>query len=365
MATTITVLVSQITNIRPHPDADKLELSQVNGWELVVPKGKYHDGDIGIYIPEDSLVPDEWALRWGIKAYLKGANNNRVGKISLRGSPSFGVFVDIPEGQNWELGTNVAEHFGISRYEAPIRTTCGDADKENSLIQRYTDIDNLRNYPTVFENGEEVIATEKLHGSNEKLGFIEGVEVAGSMSFPRKRPVKLIGEDPATQVVVPCELDSPEVKANTYWFPWSIPAVQDLLRGIYEETKSKQILIYGEVFGSSIQKGFTYGFVGSISFRAFDLLVDGRYLNYDDFKAVCAKYGVETCPVVYRGPYSIEKIAEVSGGKSLLDGKTLREGVVVCPPVERTHRKVGRLKMKFVSTEYLNKRKSEEDVKDT
>jgi RNA ligase (TIGR02306 family) len=357
MATSVTVLVAEISNIRPHPNADKLELCDVNGWQLAIGKGKYKNGDKIVYVPDESIVPAEWAVKWNIQQYLKGANNDRVGKIKLRGEASFGLPVDIPEGVNWEVGENVAEYFGITKYEPPIKTTCGDADKENSLVQRYTDIDNLRHYPKVFEDGEEVIVTEKCHGTNSRVGMIDGVEVAASMSFPRKRPCKLVND-----TLVPCDLDSPEVKGNTYWFPWSIPEVRNLIYGIYEETKAKQILLYGEVFGNSIQKGHSYGHVSDIAFLAFDLLINGKYLNYDEFRAYCDKYNVGVCPIIYRGPYDINKIKEISGGKSVLDNATVREGVVVQPVIERQHPKVGRLKMKYVSDDYLFGKK--DDCKD-
>lgn len=172
MATEITVLVAEITNIRPHPNADKLELSDVNGWQLVIGKGKYKNGDKIIYIPIDSLIPDIWATKWGVKPYLKGANSDRVGQVRLRGEASFGLAVDIPEDLKCSVGDNVAEHFGITKYEEPIKTNCGDAGSDNPLVQRYTDLDNLRHFPKIFEDGEEIIATEKIHGcleSNTKI----------------------------------------------------------------------------------------------------------------------------------------------------------------------------------------------------
>jgi len=354
MATTVTVLIAEITNIRPHPGADKLELCDVNGWQLVIGKGKYTDRSKIVYITIDSLIPKVWSDLWGVTNYLKGANKDRVGQVKLRGEPSFGLAVDIPEELTLmgraQIGENVADFFGITKYEPPVkmRSSSGDADSPNPLIQKYTDIDNLRNYPKVFNDGEEVIATEKCHGTNCKLGYIDGTEVASSMAIPRKRPFIKVDD-----TIIPCELTSPEVRNSTYWFPWSIESVRTMLKDLYEQTKAKQILLYGEVFGGSIQKGHSYGHPTDIAFMAFDLLVDGRYYNYDDFHSICSKYGVPMCPVLYRGPYSIEAIKLVSGGKSTLDNTTVREGVVVQPVIERPHPKVGRLKMKYVSDDYL------------
>lgn len=34
--------------IVPHPDADRLEVAQVGGWECVVPKGEFCNGDLAV-----------------------------------------------------------------------------------------------------------------------------------------------------------------------------------------------------------------------------------------------------------------------------------------------------------------------------
>ena len=31
-------------------------------------------------------------------------------------------------------------------------------------------IENLRNFPDILQNGEEIIVTEKLHGTNSRIG---------------------------------------------------------------------------------------------------------------------------------------------------------------------------------------------------
>lgn len=40
------VEVSRIEQIAPHPNADKLELAQIKGWQCVVPRAKYRAGDL-------------------------------------------------------------------------------------------------------------------------------------------------------------------------------------------------------------------------------------------------------------------------------------------------------------------------------
>jgi hypothetical protein len=62
-----------------------------------------------------------------------------------------------------------------------------------------------------------------------------------------------------------------------------------------------------------------------------------------------------TVPSLYVGPFDIEKIKALAAGKSTLDNKTIREGVVIKPTKERQVPGLGRLKLKLISMEYLEK----------
>jgi RNA ligase (TIGR02306 family) len=126
--------------------------------------------------------------------------------------------------------------------------------------------------------------------------------------------------------------------------------VTDLLAELGRE--HRQVILFGEVFGSKIQN-LSYGRAGTFGFAAFDLLADGRYLDAGDFEAVCARFGVPTVPVVYRGPFSTDAVEAVSGGNTTFGAGHIREGVVVRPTVERTDPKVGRAVLKYISDEYL------------
>lgn len=344
MSATIRSTVFTIKEILKHPNADKLELVQPLGWQVVTEKGLRKSGDRCVYIQPDSIVPDKWSIEWGVKQYLKGSDKNRVGQIRLRGEPSFGFIVGLPEELSYkEDGEDVSEYFGITKYEPPLRVTCGDADKDHPLFPKYTDIENLRNFPELFTLGEEVIAAEKCHGTNCRIGVIEGEIMAGSMNYRRKRPEN-------------------NMHSNTYWFPYTIESVKNCIDT--EGPLYKQFILFGEVYGSSIQKGYSYDTDNNIGFRVFDILRDGRYVTYDEMKDICDKYGVQTMPVLYRGPYSLKEIKRASeGGTVIGENKHIREGVVVRPVIERTDPKVGRLVLKYINDEYLlSKKKDYRDI---
>ena len=322
------VEISRIESISAHPNADALELAQIKGWQCCVPKGRHQVGELVTYIPIDAVLPLEHSDRWGITKYL---SNGRVRCARLRGEPSFGVIIER-EDPAWGEGLDVAAHYGITKYEPPFKADAGDSEPEHPLFARYTDIENLRNFPEILEAGEPVLATEKIHGTSCRVGCLEGTLVAGSKQLQRKRP-----EEEAAWATA------------TYWSPLTLPAVRTLLETLGRD--HRQVILFGEVFGKGVQS-LHYG-QKSIAFRAFDLLIDGKYLGVDGFRSVCAEYGVETVPSLYEGPFSLEAIVQVSVGNTVLGDEHIREGVVIRPLTERTDPKIGRVCFKYLSDDYL------------
>ena len=110
-------------------------------------------------------------------------------------------------------------------------------------------------------------------------------------------------------------------------------------------------MLYGEVFGHGVQ-AYDYG-TREIAARAFDLMVDGRYLDFWLFAELCDAHGVARVPLVYQGPFSLETMKQLSDGPSLIGGSHGREGVVVRPLIERHDPAVGRVVLKYVGDRYL------------
>lgn len=323
---TLIVEVCKIEKVLPHDNADALELAQIKGWQCVTPKGKYAPNDLVTYIPIDAVIPAEHSDRWGITKYL---SNGRVRCARLRGEPSFGVIVDRDDNE-WPEGRDVQDFYGITKYVPPVKMGAGDAAPPHPLFAEYTDVENLRNFPTVFTEGEEVSLSEKIHGTSCRLGLVEGEWMAGSMSVRRRRPEEMPG--------------------SIYWQPMALPGVQELLTHL--GASHRQVILYGEVFGSKVQS-LAYGQSGATGFRAFDLLADGKYLDAGDFSALCARFGVPAVPVLYRGPYDLGMVKALSEGATTLGADHIREGVVVRPALERTDPKVGRVCLKYIGDPYL------------
>jgi len=334
--------VVEVESVLPHPNADRLCLARIKGWQAVIRKREdgspeFGPGERVVFIPPDSTLPREMAERLGVVSYLaeradvEGERVLVVRQVRLRGEPSFGLVVR-PADPSWPAGTDVREHYGIGKFRPPVKFSAGDSEAGHPLFQRYTDIENLRNFPDVITAGEEVVVSEKIHGTNARIGWVEGTLLAGSHGLQRKRP-------------------EPEAMAtNTYWFPATLEPVGSLLDEIRQ--RGPVAILYGEIYGSRVQS-LHYGKRDGLGFAVFDILVGEHYLDYDDFAALCERHGVATVPILERGPFSLAHVAELSRGKTTLPDQHIREGVVVRPVKERFDPQVGRAILKYLSDDYL------------
>lgn len=326
----LVVPVATIDAIMPHGNADALEIAHVLGWQCVVGKGRYSVGDKVVYFPPDTIIPESLSDALGVTKYL---SNGRIRCTKLRGEPSFGLVVD-PSNHTWEVGENVADDYGATKYLPPVRAGNGDQDRDHPLFVPYTDVENLRNFPDVLQPDEWVVVTEKIHGTNVRVGIVDGEMMAGSRTVRRKRP----------------EHDE-QMASSLYWYPWTLAPVKRLLEDM--QSHHKQAIIYGEIYGAGIQN-LGYGVPkGQVAFRAFDILADGKFLSWDMFSHYTETYGIETVPYLGALQFSLAGVAALSRGKTEVGDTHIREGVVVKPEKERTDPKVGRVILKYLNDDYL------------
>lgn len=337
MPSPFVIPVAEIRAVKPHPNADSLDIAQVLGWQCVVGRGQFREGQRVVYFPSDTKLDPEFSDSLGVSQYL---HKGRIKPTRLRGEPSFGLVIACTN-DDWQVGDNVAEHFpGASKYEPPTREEAQrgqgkfipnpNAVPRNPNFPEYYGINNLRHYPDIFGSDELVVVTEKLHGTNSRIGMVDGEWLAGSHHVQR-------GE--ADEV---------------YWSPRKHAEKLVETLGKYH----RQIVLYGEILGSDVQS-LDYGYKGHEGYRAFDLMVDGRYVDYDTFDMFCLHYNVPRVPMLYIGSYGFDTIRECAKGPTRLDAEHIREGVVVRPLIERHDPKVGRCVMKYVSDDYLLAKRSD------
>jgi len=88
---------------------------------------------------------------------------------------------------------------------------------------------------------------------------------------------------------------------------------------------------FGEVFGYKVQD-LQYGYkANELGYRIFDIAMGkGNYVNSGDLDMFCRVFNLTQVPVLYQGPYSKEKIAELTIGHETVSGQEvhMREGEV-------------------------------------
>jgi len=335
------VMVEKIEKIIPHPNADRLEIAKVKGWTVVTGKGTFKDGEEVIYIPIDSCLTDELAEQYGVKNYL--GSQNKVKATRLRGIMSYGFIVK--NDRNFKLGENVAEVLNITKYEPPIKITAGDAESPHEKFFKYTDIENIKNFPDVFKEGEEVVATEKIHGTNCRIGLIktddEYTYMVGSHAVRRKLGNNSLYERP-------------------------LESLKLFLEYISRNNNDADVIVYCEIYGTQDLK---YGLKNKgTDYRIFDIMINGVYQDYD----IVNKYindaysneilnsNVQLVPLLYRGPFNMDKMLELATGKTTLEADHIREGIVIKPTKETSNLYVGRKILKMINDDYLLRRKGTE-----
>jgi len=136
---------------------------------------------------------------------------------------------------------------------------------------------------------------------------------------------------------------TPSLVRSEFWAPLT-DNIKKLLEYVetwfdYPEQKYS-IMLYGELYGAGVQD-MQYGMHG-VGFRAFDISINNKYLNYDAKANLFAQFNVAVVPILYRGPHNAKLLEEYTSGPTTLcsadeAGKFKgREGVVVTP-VEEVH----------------------------
>lgn len=329
---TFAVLVRRI-EVFPHPNADLLELAKVDDYRCVVKKGEFKTGDLVAYIPEASLVPEALLAEMGLSGRLAGPEKNRVKAVKLRGELSQGLVLKARP--SWPEGDDVTAELGISKWIPPIPVhLTGELAPAPDGWHGYTDIENIKRYPDVLKPGEEVVATEKVHGTCTLLGLLHGERAMSSKGYGGGGKV---------------------IKADEKNLYWRMAHKYNLFEKIAGLGGAKgAIMLFGETFGAGVQD-LGYGVQkGEPGYFAFDMSINGRYLDYDDFVKICRERDIPMAHVLYRGPFGPECLAHTKG-KETISGKEvhIREGIVIRPVKERYEHDIGRVILKSVNEEYL------------
>lgn len=349
---TLRVTAEQLT-IHPHDNADALELAQVGLYRAVVAKGRYRTGDWALYIPEGALLPAELIEELGLTGKLAGSERNRVKAVRLRGELSQGIVCSPRAVAAKELATahredhDFAPELGVTKWIPPIPTQMsGEIVPAPDLIP-WTEIEDIKRYPAIFERDEPVVATEKIHGTACLLTLADDEVFVSSKGFGAKRLA--IEQNPR----------------NLYWLAATAYDLPGAARRIADLLDAERVGVFGEVFGKGVQD-LAYGAVGKSErpgYAVFDVAVaterTTRWLDPAELAELLVKLDLPAAPRLYEGPYDEAVLMELANGRETVSGNAehLREGLVVRPARERYSPITGdRAIAKFVSPAYLTRK---------
>jgi len=344
--------------VEPHPDADRLEIAKVGGYKSIIQKGQFKSGDLAVYIPDQAVLPERVLKRLGLEGKLSGRNKDRVKAIRLRGVLSQGLLHPLID--DWKEGDDVTELLGITKYEPPVPQEM--AGKVLSGVYskwafKY-DFENFKKRVSLIEHGEEVVMTEKVHGTFMVIGVLPH-SVAAEHGISRV----FVASKRQFAKGITFDLDN-AVLNNVYLRALSENNLAQKLVQFYGTEHENVIYLLGEVYGvQDLKYGLSGGKLGYAAFDIAEMTADGLlFLDEDPLEVALHAMDIPRVPVLYRGPFSQEIMELMTDGKETVSGNGVhvREGVVVKPALERFHPRYGRAIVKSVSADYLLRKNATE-----
>lgn len=339
-----------------HPNADALELGKVGSYQVVVQKGLYESGDEVVFAPEKSVLSGQ--IKSEFENYLAGSDKDRVKAVRLRGEISSGIIIPkhlVSGFEIFNLGEDISDKLGITKYEPPIPTQL--AGKVKSFDMPFIgnhDCEHANVYVNDLIKGERVVITEKVHGSQ----FILAHEIETDKTIVSSKGMLKSG------------LSIEESDDNTYWIATKN---DDIVGRITRNFDSGVVQVFGEVI--PVQKGYNYGQTKP-TVRIFDVRVNGDSIPYDKVPNDFSEIWV---PVIYDGTLNLEEkevliyedrekgirkvridnilpkdVVNLCKGKELVSGNSvhIREGMVIRPYVDRNAKDGTKLRLKVINPAY-------------
>ena len=353
------VSIRRISEVIPHPNADRLTIYCVNGLGYrFISNVKYSVGDYVVYFPVDSVMPASLIEAFELGTMLAGKDHNRVKTVRLRGEISQGfisdlestlklctskrqsaerpkVIIDTAEiletikKDKWEdlLRWDLKDILGVTKWEPPA-VPCQNGDlvplpPGNSMY----DIEGCENCPHIvqwlIDEKIPVVVTEKLEGQNFSVTVMsDGREFVSQRRY---------------------SIREKEGGEHDMWEVARREGILDLAKRILIAYKADDVTLYGEHLGPGIQGNYYH--LKERTVRFFDLKINGKWIGALEFFSILSEHtnNEDRGVPVYWCDGTLDRYLEVVGAKTLQKashGKSgihkdrLREGIVIRPQKE-------------------------------
>jgi hypothetical protein len=362
--------IQKITKLLPIQGADRIELAEVLGWNVVVEKGIYAVGSLVVYCEIDSILPENPEFE-----FLR-ERKFRIKTIKLRGQISQGICFPtsiLPANIEIIEDLDVTKILGIKKWE-PYQDEQRCQKQTGKImypkwmpqwIQRiihnfkfareyYRQNSGQKSFPSLIPKtdetrvqvlqplldkytGTQCYVTEKIDGSSITIYQINGKFGVCSRNIDLKRD-------------------------ETDKF-WKTVLEHDLENKFKKVFGDENIALQGELIGEGIQ-GNKYHLKGlDIYFFNVFFIKKYAYGNMNELIEICQKLNEKTVPILddnFELINSIPELVELSKGESKLFS-IIREGIVIRPIEEIEDRELdcqlvkNRVSFKSVNPEFLLK----------
>jgi RNA ligase (TIGR02306 family) len=360
--------VARINEVKPIEGADNIEQAVVGGWNCIVQKGQYTEGDLVVVATTDAVIPQELSDSMNVTNYLR--KGGRVRTVKLRGVYSECLIISLDSlpqmkkqyakgiGYYWDEGEDLMEVLGIFKYEPPavqVQLASGRKLKyhQNPNFGIYYKFPNIKNVQGMFNEDDVVEVSRKIHGTNARYGIVRKRKLSIWDKVKRLFGYKWVDfEYVYGSHNVEKGSDSQGFYDTDVWK--TIAEKYNIREKLWDLFKSLQnvyeigsgIVIYGEIYGPGIQKNYDYGLT-EIEYTGFDVTINGEYQPLDRSFMYHNMLGLQYVPVLAVDMWS-QELQERHMFDKIEGTKVPHEGVVI-KKIDGDRRKVA----KIINPEYL------------
>ena len=335
--------VAKINEVIEIKGADNIELVVAGGWNAITKKGELCIGSLVVIATTDAVIPLELSEDIGITSYLR--KGNRVRTVKLRGVYSECLIIPHKFVRSAYMleGTDLMSHLSISKYEPPVRQVQLSSGRkikyrDNQNFHIYYKFPNLKNVDGMFTEEDTVEITRKIHGANARYGIVKKSKLS---LLDKIRKFFWLHDDWIDYEFVYGSHNMEKGSTSQGFYStdvWkTVGEKYKIEEKLWDYVKCRYtnpdigngVIVYGEVYGAGIQKGYDYG-LDEIKFTAFDVKQNDEYLNpLDAFTLVDSELELPYVELLHYGNWS-QEIQDKYTFKNFIEGtKVPHEGIVI------------------------------------
>jgi RNA ligase (TIGR02306 family) len=339
--------VARINEIKEIPNADNIEQAIIGGWSCITKKGAHKVNDMVVVATTDAVIPLNLSDNLGVTNYLR--KGQRVRTVKLRGVYSECLLIpfeyaNISSKKIVTEGSDCMDILGIIKYEPPVKTiSLGGGRKikykDNPNFKVYYKFPNAKNVNGMFTEEDVVEISRKLHGTNARYGIIKKTKLSfidKVKKFFRLADKWIDYEFVYGSHAVEKGSDTQGFYSTDVWR--TIDEKYSIKEKLWDEVKNgitshvsigNGLIIYGEIYGAGIQKGYDYG-LEDIRFAGFDTIIRDKYDSpTGTFATIFHSLELPYVEVLYFGKWS-QEIQDKYTFNNFIEGtKTPHEGIVI------------------------------------